>query len=135
MALLSSCRDPGPQLRIHTTAGDVAVSVELALTEEQRRRGLMWRDSLGDSEGMLFVFPDEGPLSFWMKNTPSPLDIVFINSDKRVVSVAANTVPYSEKRIPSRGPSRFVLEVKAGFCKRHGVRAGDRISLPPDLVF
>ncbi len=80
--------------------------------------------------GMLFIFPDEAPRSFWMKNTPLPLDIVFIGADRRIVSIAAGTKPYSTERIPSGAPAMFVLEVNAGFCERHGIEAGQSVRLP-----
>ncbi len=80
---------------------------------------------------MLFVFGSDGPRSFWMKNTPLPLDIIFINAAKRVVSIAANTTPYSLESLPSAGPAKYVLEVNGGFCARHGIAAGASVTLPP----
>ncbi len=65
-----------------------------------------------------------------MKNTPLPLDIIFINTAHTIVSIAQNTTPFSEKPLPSDGPAQFVLEVNGGFCQRQGVTAGDRVDLP-----
>ena len=106
------------------------VSVELALTSESQQRGLMFRTELAESSGMLFVFSDETERTFWMSNTPIPLDILYIRSDATIVSIAARTTPYSEKTIPSRGPARYVLEVPGGWAERHGVKSGDRLTLP-----
>ena len=90
----------------------------------------MWRTELDDDAGMLFVFNREHDQSFWMKNTPLPLDIIYIGADSKVVSVAANTVPYSQASIPSDGPAKYVLEVNAGFARKHGVGPGTRVELP-----
>lgn len=76
---------------------------------------------------MLFVFPEEQPLSFWMKNTPLPLDIIYINTDFTIVHIATNTTPYSTAQIPSRHPAKYVLEVNGGFCQQQGIVAGDQI--------
>lgn len=90
----------------------------------------MFRKDLPATQGMLFVFPREEPLSFWMKNTPLPLDIVFISAARTVVNIIANTTPFSENPLPSGTPAQFVLEVHAGFCQRHGITAGARVDLP-----
>ena len=120
----------GPAVTVHAAKGDVDVAVELALTREAQARGLMYRTELADGSGMLFVFPEESERSFWMSNTPIPLDILFIRSDRTILSIASNTVPYSEKKIPSRGTAKYVLEVPAGWAEKHGVKSGDRITLP-----
>ena len=87
----------------------------------------MYRRELPELQGMLFLFPREAPLSFWMKNTPLPLDIIFINAAHTIVSLAENTTPFSENPLPSGNPVQFVLEVNGGFCQRHGVAVGDRV--------
>lgn len=119
-----------PVVTVHSASGDVDVRVELALTKAEQARGLMWRTELADGAGMLFVFDDERPRSFWMSNTPIPLDILYIRGDASVLSIAAMTTPYSEQPIPSRGPCRYVLEVPGGWAERHGVKPGDKLSLP-----
>jgi uncharacterized membrane protein (UPF0127 family) len=93
----------------------------------------MYRNDLPEMQGMLFLFPREGPLSFWMKNTPRSLDIIYINSAYTIVSIARNTTPFSEEQLPSGKPSQFVLEVNGGFCERHGISEEDRIEFPKDL--
>jgi hypothetical protein len=80
---------------------------------------------------MLFVFDGDAPRSFWMKNTPLPLDILFISSQSRVVSIAEDTIPYSLASIASGGPAQYVLEVNSGFTRRHGIEAGSTVTLPP----
>lgn len=132
LLLLASCsRAPsGPAVTVHSAAGDATVTVELALTPEEQTRGLMFRTELDEDAGMLFVFDRDKERSFWMSNTPIPLDIIYIRSDATIVSIAANTVPYSERSIPSRGPARYVLEVPGGWAKRHGVKPGDPMTLP-----
>jgi uncharacterized protein len=120
-----------PQVTIHPQSGQpLQVAVEIVNTPQKRAFGLMYRKDLSESQGMLFVFPREEPLSFWMKNTPLPLDIVFINSAHTVVNIAANTTPFSEEPLPSAAPAQFVLEVNAGFCQKHGITAGARVDLP-----
>ena len=80
--------------------GPVRVSVEIANTEEKRQFGLMYRTDLPEMQGMLFLFPREELLSFWMKNTPRSLDIIYINSAHTIVSIARNTTPFSEEHFP-----------------------------------
>jgi len=115
-----------PQAVIRGAAGtSTTVEVEVAATAAARERGLMFRQELPSSSGMLFLFPQEADHAFWMRNTPLSLDIVFIGSDRRIVGIAADTVPYSERHLRVGKASRYVLEVGAGFCARQGVRVGD----------
>ncbi|HEV8718674.1 MAG TPA: DUF192 domain-containing protein [Candidatus Binatia bacterium] len=127
--LFSACASAAtPQVVIHPQKGEIIrVSVEIADTPQKRSFGLMYRRDLPESHGMLFLFPREELLSFWMKNTPLPLDIIFINVDHTIVSIAQDTTPFSEKPLPSGSPAKFVLEVNGGFCRRHGVTVGDRV--------
>ncbi len=106
--------------------------VELADTAEAQTRGLMFRTELGDFEGM--VFPSEVPVqrSFWMRNTPISLDIIFVGVDGRISNIAANTVPYSLDSVRSVGLASSVLELRAGRSAELGITPGDRVeySLP-----
>ena len=135
--LLPACASSSPKVVLHPQTGDpIHVSVEIANTPEKRRYGLMYRKQLPDQHGILFVFPSETSQAFWMKNTPLSLDILFISAARSIVHIAPHTTPFSEKPIPSGGPAQFVLEVKAGFCERHGIRRGTqvefvRIPAPP----
>jgi uncharacterized protein len=132
LTTLVACARPanGPIVTVHAASGDAPVSVELALTREEQARGLMYRTELDEGTGMLFVFDDDSERTFWMSNTPIPLDILYIRSDATIGSIASNTTPYSEKKIPSRGPARYVLEVPGGWSQRHGVKSGDKVTLP-----
>jgi uncharacterized membrane protein (UPF0127 family) len=115
------------ELTIETANGPVRFTVEIADTEEERARGLMFRESLGDDRGMLFDFDPPEPVSFWMRNTIVSLDIIFIGVDGRILNIADHTVPYSEAGIPSRGVARGVLEIRAGRAEALGIRPGDRV--------
>jgi hypothetical protein len=101
-----------------------ALAVEIAETPETRARGLMGR-ALGDlMTGMLFIFETPQPQTFWMRNTPGSLDMIFIDADGRVLNVASHTTPMSDRQYSSAGPAKFVVEAKAGFADRYGIRPG-----------
>jgi hypothetical protein len=120
----------GPSVTLKPAGGTpLAVRVEIAATPATRELGLMYREKLEPASGMLFVFPQREPVSFWMKNTKIPLDILFIADDGEIVKLHARTKPFSEAPLPSVKPVRFVLEVDGGFCEKHGVREGDRVEL------
>lgn len=134
----SNTRDPsardwvGPELPraqvILTDAfgGRHRVEVEVAHTPDSRERGLMWRESLNEGEGMLFLFPLEGVQSFWMRNTFIPLDILFINEAMEVVGISENAEPLTHTGRSVGRPSRYVLEVPAGWSRAKGIRAGSK---------
>ena len=103
------------------------LEVELALTGEQHAQGLMFRRSLAEDAGMLFLYSGAGMLSMWMKNTPVPLDMIFIAPDGRIVDIAERTVPYSLETVSSRFAASAVLEVNGGTVARLGIRPGDRV--------
>jgi uncharacterized membrane protein (UPF0127 family) len=103
------------------------VSLELAISDEEKRVGLMFRDTLGAHSGMLFIFDSDGPLPFWMKNTFIPLDFVWLSAGGEVVDVRANVQPCQADpcpSYPSARPARAVLEVNGGFAAAHGIRPG-----------
>ncbi|HWE98472.1 MAG TPA: DUF192 domain-containing protein [Caulobacteraceae bacterium] len=125
---------PGPQkglrregLGIETHRGIVHFTVDIADTDASREAGLMWVKALAPDRGMLFDFKTVQPVSFWMKNTLIPLDMVFIAADGRVVSVAANARPMSEALVPSGGPILGVLEIAGGRAAQVGIEPGDRV--------
>jgi uncharacterized protein len=105
-----------------------AVRVELAVTPGQREFGLMYREHLDEDAGMLFIFPAVDRLKFWMKHTEIPLDMIFADSTGVILGIVANATPYSEKPVGPDTPALYVLEVNGGFCARHGVRTGDKLS-------
>ena len=117
-------------VEIATKSGVHSFAVELAVNDEQRARGLMFRRELPEGRGMLFDFHREQPITMWMQNTYIPLDMIFIRGDGRILSIAENTEPLSTRVISSGGSVRAVLEVIAGTAKKLGIRAGDRVSHP-----
>jgi uncharacterized membrane protein (UPF0127 family) len=117
-------------LEIVTKSGVIPFTVEIAQTNEERQKGLMFRRELPDGKGMLFDFSPEQNVSMWMKNTLISLDMIFIRADGRILRIAENTPTESEKIIPSGGPVRGVLEVIAGTARRYGIEPGDRVAHP-----
>ena len=117
-------------LVIVTGTREIKFDVELALNDAERARGLMFRDKLGPYDGMLFDFYQDAPVSFWMKNTLIPLDMVFIAGDGTVKHVHANAVPLSTESIPSEFPVRAVLEINGGSAKLLGIKPGDKVKHP-----
>ena len=101
------------------------LTIEIADNEEETTQGLMYRRSMPDSCGMVFIFADSQPRSFWMKNTYLPLDILYLDESKKIVTIQANRTPFSEEEIPSFENAKYVLEVNAGYCKRKGIEKGD----------
>lgn len=107
-------------------------SVEIADTSEKQALGLMFRDSMPADEGMIFIFPNEAPRSFWMKNTRIPLDIMYFDKNLKLVSISADTPPCRVSRCPSYpsvAPAQYVLELNAGMAARLGVGVGDTLTL------
>ena len=101
------------------------LTIEIADNDKETEQGLMFRRSMPDSCGMLFIMPNNEPQSFWMKNTFIPLDIMFLDEQKKIVTIQANRIPFSEEAIPSYENAKYVLEVNAGYCKRKGIEKGD----------
>lgn len=117
-------------LEIVTKNGVRVFSVEMAITDEEKQTGLMYRKELADGKGMLFDFNPEQEVSMWMKNTYVSLDMIFIRADGRILRIAENTEPLSTRIISSGGPARAVLEVVAGTAQKYGIRPGDRVGHP-----
>ncbi len=118
---------PRAELFIDTPRGAHRFEVEVARTNVKRARGLMFRTRLAPDAGMLFVYERHGPVVMWMKNTLISLDMLFIAADGRIVRIAANTTPLSEKMISSGSPVRAVLELPAGTAARLGIAPGGRV--------
>lgn len=104
------------------------IDIEIADSEEKAMQGLMFRKSMLEDRGMLFIFTKPEEHSFWMKNTLMSLDIIFIDSNKRIVNMYKNTTIKSLKSLPSLGPIQYVVEVIAGFTDKYGIKEGDKIS-------
>jgi uncharacterized membrane protein (UPF0127 family) len=107
-------------------AGTPEVAVEIAEKYDDRMRGLMYRKSMGPDQGMLFVFDKEQVLKFWMKNTCIPLDMVFIGADGVIVGIEENTPTLSTDTFSAYCPAEYVLEVNAGWTRKHGIKAGQK---------
>jgi uncharacterized membrane protein (UPF0127 family) len=114
-------------LTIATQNGPQRFKVEMALTDRQITRGLMFRRTLAERGGMLFDFHTDQTVTMWMKNTLLPLDMIFIRADGRVARIAANTTPQSTSIISSEEPVRAVLEVRGGTARKFGISPGDRV--------
>jgi uncharacterized membrane protein (UPF0127 family) len=102
----------------------VSISIEIADTAEARIKGLMERWSLPELHGMLFIFDSPEIQRFWMHNTPLSLDMIFVDENRRILNMAESTTPMSKQTYGSRGPAKYVVEVRAGFSKRHGIEEG-----------
>ena len=122
---------PAPVPQPTVTLGGQRFSVELATTPAAQAHGLMDRISMPAAHGMLFVFPDSAPRTFWMKDTLIPLDILFFDTRRRLVTIQANAQPCKAdpcRLYPSNAPARYVLELNAGTAARLGLHNGDAMS-------
>lgn len=135
LALAQAMGEPQPKLpteplTIETRDGAVTFEVEMAATPMQQSRGLMFRQEVPPLTGMLFVHRPPRPISMWMRNTPTSLDMLFINSDGVITGIAERTTPFSETVISSPGPMAGVLEILGGESERLGIRPGDTVEHP-----
>ena len=121
----SSFRIP---VSIAASSGEAIFQSEIADTPLERQKGLMFRTSMGEKEGMLFLFADEAPRSFWMHNTLIPLDMIFIRADRTVLGVVENAEPKTDTSRAVEGASQFVLEINGGAAKKHGIAAGQSMT-------
>lgn len=124
-----------PQSNLATTQmaiGRKTYTLEIARTAAERNKGLMERDSMPDDHGMIFLFPEAQEQHFWMKNTRIALDIVYVGSDGKVVSVH-HMDPYKRDTIPSDGPAQFAIELNAGQAAAAEVRAGHTVNIPEGI--
>lgn len=112
------------------TANDSIIKkldIEIADDEYKTQTGLMYRDEMGELQGMLFVFPDEDLRSFYMKNTNIPLDIIYIDANKTIVSFQKNARPNNETSLPSNVPAKYVLEINSGLSDQWQLEVGDKM--------
>jgi uncharacterized membrane protein (UPF0127 family) len=130
--LMPAWAGPGvfEDLSIVTTDGVRKFSVEVMRSDEDRQRGMMFRQSLDPDKGMLFDMEKEGVAAFWMKNTYVSLDIIFVRADGVIHRIEDNAEPLSTTAISSGEPVLGVLELLAGSAKRLNIRAGDRVEHP-----
>lgn len=113
-------------LLIATASGEVSLTIEIAIGPKEHERGLMYRDRLADGHGMLFVMDETREAYFWMKDTPSALDLVFVEENGRIAAIKRGE-PLSEAVINSEKPVRFVLEIAAGEAARLGLAPGNEL--------
>lgn len=118
-------------IEVATEAGRHRFTVEVARTPAERAQGLQHRERLAPDRGMLFDFGSEGAVAMWMKNTPIPLDMLFVTAAGRVAGIAERTEPYSLATIASPGAVRYVIEVPGGTAARLRIAPGARVTGPP----
>jgi len=104
------------------------IDIEIADDDAKTQQGLMYRKSMEENHGMLFIFPIAQEHSFWMKNTIISLDIIFTDKDKKIIKIHKSTTPHSTKSLPSGGPTLYVVEVIAGYTDKYGISEGDVIN-------
>lgn len=136
LGLVAGCGPdvPGAELPIETiVVGNHQITAEIAANPKDRQRGLMFRESMPQGHGMLFVFPKERVRGFWMKNTSLPLSIAYADSAGRIVAIR-DLAPHDERSVSSVRPSRYALEMNQGWFARHGVFEGDTIQRIPSVT-
>ena len=113
------------------TSGDTIQHLELEIADDdyERETGLMYRESMEQDQGMLFIFENEEPRGFYMKNTNIPLDLIFLDSENKIVSISKDAKPKSMETIPSEVPAQYVLEVNAGLSDKWNLAVGDSLIL------
>lgn len=124
-----SFKKEGELLFISNHEGDTlaVIDIEIADNEQKTAQGLMYRSAMPRNAGMLFLMPREDIQSFWMRNTYIPLDMIFVNSNKEIVTIHANTTPMNENSYISKAPALYVVEVNAGYCNKNNIKEGDKI--------
>lgn len=105
----------------------LSFDIEIADDDFKTQQGLMYRNSMKASQGMLFVFDNEQPRSFWMKNTQIPLDLIYANKDLKIVSISKNAKAYDKTSLPSKYPAQFVFEINAGLSDKLGIKVGQKL--------
>ena len=117
--------------RVAIPDANASVDAELARSTAEGERGLMYRKQMGEDEGMLFYIDEKRVQTFWMHNTCIPLDMLFIDDDGTIVGVVESAPVLDDGARQVDCPSRYVLEVNAGWTRRHGVKPGERVVIPP----
>ena len=128
---LTGCSSNAETIPLYFRKADGSVTptlqAEVCTTPGARELGLMYRKKLGDQEGMLFIFPEETERSFWMKNTYLELDMIFLDAQKKIVSITARAVPLTTSARPSKGAAKYVLEVRGGRAEAWGLNVGSEL--------
>lgn len=144
--LFSSCKDASDANKTVTTKeiiftkegsltivkpdsiGSIAIDIEVADNEYERQTGLMYRNGMEEKQGMLFIMDEERQQAFYMKNTRFPLDIIYVGSNQKVVSIQKNAQPLNTKSLPSGAPAKYVLELIGGLTDKWNIKVGDSLS-------
>ena len=113
--------------KVNTDSIYKKLDIEIAETEYETQTGLMYRKSMEDNQAMLFIFENEQPRSFYMKNTEFPLDIIYLNKEKKIVSIQKNAKPFDNTSLPSNVPVLYVLEINGGLSDIWKINIGDAI--------
>ena len=130
---LFSCSEKRRQGKTYPLkVGPVVIEVELAVTAADQHRGLQFRESLSDEQGMLFCYPESDVRSFWMKDTYIPLSIAFIDYDGSILQME-DMKPLDERPVSSDFLVKYALEVPQGFFEKNGIREGDKIEIPKEI--
>ena len=118
------------ELYLIKSSGDTIqkLDIEFAESDYEHQTGLMYRESMEDHQGMLFLYETERVRSFYMKNTYIPLDIIYYESDSTLVSIQKNATPRDETSLPSEGPAQFILEINGGLSDEWGLEQDDKMS-------
>ena len=117
-----------PKVTIVTKEGrERRFQVEVADTPAKREMGLQYRRDLATDRGMIFLFPNESQQAFWMKNTPIPLDMIFINRDRKIVGIVEQATPFTLDSRSVNGASQYVLEINGGLSRKYGFMRGDSV--------
>jgi len=127
LLLLTACQQKTTQIIFENNK---TIDAEIAQTDAELQKGLMYRQELAENTGMLFILPSEEKTNFWMKNTTIPLDIIFLNSNKTIVHIA-NAVPCKQDPCTlysSEKPTKYVIEVNAGYCKKNSIIQGQTVT-------
>lgn len=135
LPLHATAQTPPVDAIIYTTRGEIPLKLITAATPEERRVGVMNRDTLKPFDGMLFLFPDENDYSFWMKDTRIPLDMIFVDARQTIVHVESDVEPYSLRKRNCGRKVNAVIELDGGRAAREGIAAGDnvRYELPKNM--
>jgi uncharacterized membrane protein (UPF0127 family) len=129
-AVLSACAQTAHQEDVKTLCiKDICIQAEIVSSFAARELGLMFRESLADDRGMLFIFEEEGSHGFWMKNMRFPLDIIWLNSNKKIVDIKENIFPCGQscEILTPKTKAKYVLEVNAGFVQRNKIKIGELV--------
>jgi len=105
-----------------------SIDMELATSEEEHARGLMFRKQMDENKGMLFIFPDEDWRSFWMRNTLIPLDIIYVNAKREIINICKNAETMNDHSLPSEAPAMYVIEINAGLSDKYGIGKGTKVN-------